>query len=202
MVVLYWSVRYLEARLSDYHTLTFDRLLSFAAAVSNDGAAGRNTSITAFSHAAIVLFPIIAITLPKPSGHTFERDILMSLISMSNRVVAPFFVTLQFFAQYREMRMQQGRPGAFSLLSLGLQVPIMAALAVRWVLRLGNPTWDRNVPAPVQLWYEWAFPAINYAIYALGSAILLACYLLVLRGTAEYDLPEDRQPLLGEARYT
>jgi hypothetical protein len=68
-------------------------------------------------------------TLPKPFGHAFGKDILMALINMCNLVVAPCFVILQFYAQYREMRTQNGNPGALSLVSLGLQTPTMAALA-------------------------------------------------------------------------
>jgi nitrate reductase NapE component len=171
--------------------------MSFAAAMRADGSAGRNISVMAFLHTAIVLFPIVAITLPKPSGHTFGRDIWTSLISMSNLVVAPCFVTLQFYAQYQEMRSQHGRPGALSLPSLGLQVLIAVALAIRWLLRLGDPTWDRNLPVPIWLWYQWGFPAINYALHALGCAFLLVCYLFTARGTAGYGLSEDRLPLLG-----
>ena len=171
--------------------------MSFAATVRTDESAGRNISIIAFLHAAIVLFPIVAITVPKPSEHIFGKDISMALISMSNLVVAPCFVALQFYAQYREMRSQHGRPGALSLLSLGLQVLMTVALAIRWLLRLGDPTWTRNVPVPIWLWYQWGFPAINYALHALGCAFLLVCYLFASRGTTQYGVSADRQPLLG-----
>jgi hypothetical protein len=114
---------------------------------------------------------------------------------MCNLAVAPCFVMLQFYAQYQEMRAQHGNPGALSLLSFGLQVPTMAALGFRWLLRLGDPTWG-NMPAPIRLWYQWGFPAINYAIHALGCAFLLACYLFAGRATVEYGDSEDRVPLL------
>ena len=173
-----------------------ERLLSFVAGEQTDGVSARTVSIAAFLHAAVVLFPAVAAALPKPSGHSWNNDILLALVIMSNQVVAPCFVVLQFVAQYWEMRVQKGDPGALSLLSVGLQVPTMMALGYRWLLRLGNPTWG-HAPAPAWLWYQWAFPSVNYVVHAVGCALLLACYLFSARGTAAHGGSEDRMPLLG-----
>jgi ABC-type dipeptide/oligopeptide/nickel transport system permease component len=97
------------------------------------------TAILAFLHAATVLFPAVAIVLPKPSPHSWETDVPMALITMTNVVVAPLFLLLQFYAQYRECRRQSGHAGAFSLLSLSMQVFVMAILAIRLFIRLGTP---------------------------------------------------------------
>ncbi|KAK3053987.1 hypothetical protein LTR09_004763 [Extremus antarcticus] len=114
---------------------------------------------------------------------------------MSNRIVAPCFIVLQFFAQLREMVNQNGNPGALSLLSIGLQMPTATVLGYRWLLRLGHPTWP-PLPAPVSLWYEWGFPAINYVAHAVGCALLLAGYLLTARRTADHGDSREQLPLL------
>jgi hypothetical protein len=141
-------------------------------------------------------FPCCRNRSSKPAGHSWDRGILIALINMSNLMVAPCFVVLQFVAQFWEMRAQNGNPGALSLLSIGLQVLTSAALGYRWFLRIGNPTWG-NLPASAWLWYQWSFPAINYVAHAVGCAFLLACYVFAARRTAEHGDSEDRMPLLG-----
>jgi hypothetical protein len=84
--------------------------MSFAVAAQADDLSGLNITIVALLHTGVVLFHVTAITLPKPSRHAFEKDILMALIHMCNLAVAPCFVVLQFYAQYQEMRAQHGNP--------------------------------------------------------------------------------------------
>ena len=180
-------------KIRKYYALTCARLISFARAGSRNG---RGISTTASLHAALVLLPVVAIILPQPrSGHTFPKDVMMALIAMSNIVVAPCFVVLEFYAQFRELKAQGGNPGALSLVSVALQMVTMAALGFRWFLRLGHPTWD-NGPAPVWLWYQWGFSAINYLLYAVGCAFLLACYRFAARGIVEYGHSGEQVPLI------
>lgn len=149
---------------------------------------GMSTAIQAFLHAAIVVFPAVAITLPKPSSHSWETDVPTALITMTNMVVAPLFNLLQFYVQYREYRRQSGDAGALSLLSLSIQVPVLAMLAIRLFIRLGTPPWiPRHSYGPyfglwvwdtLQALYSWGMLAINYTIYAIGCVFLLGIYVL------------------------
>jgi hypothetical protein len=144
------------------------------------------TAILAFLHTATVLFPAVAIVLPKPSPHSWEIGVPMALITMTNVVVAPVFLLLQFYAQYREHRRQSGHAGALSLLSLSMQVFVMATLAIRLFIRLGTPPWvpRQNYGPYLALWvwdslrafYTWGMSAINYTVCAVGSIFLLSLY--------------------------
>jgi hypothetical protein len=154
---------------------------------------GKGTAIQAFIHAAIVLFPAIAIALPKPSPHSWETDVPMALITMTN-----IFVLLQFYTQYREYRRQSGNPGALSILSLAFQPPVMAILAIRWFIRLGVLPWvPRHTYGPYfALWvwdsvralYAWGMLAINFSVYVAGCVLLLALYSLSGRSRADGEL--------------
>lgn len=129
------------------------------------------------------------------------RGIIMALIGMADLVVAPCCAYLQFFAQWWEMNAQNGAPGALSLLSIALQVLTMVALGIRWFLRLGHPPWGYRPlwgyrSAPLYIWYQWGFTAINYLLHAVGCAFLLACYLYAARGRVEHGNSGEQVPLL------
>lgn len=157
-----------------------------------------STAILVFLHAAIVLFPAVAITLPKPSPHSLEIDIPGALITMANMVLAPLSLLLQFWAQYREHRRQAGEPGALSIPSLFIQVPVLTVLAIRLFVRLGTVPWfSRHTYGPhFALWvmdmlralYSWGFLAINYAAYLVGCVFLLSLYLLANRNESNGGL--------------
>lgn len=144
---------------------------------------GMRTAILAFLHAAAVLFPVIAIALPTPPPHSWGTDVPTALITMNNMVVAPVFLLLQFYAQYREYRRQSGQAGALTLLSLSIQVPVIAILAIRLFIRLGTPPWvPRHIYGPyfalwvldsLQAFYSWGMLAINYTVCVVGYIFLL-----------------------------
>lgn len=144
------------------------------------------TATLAFLHAAAVLLPAVAITLPKPSPHSWETDVPTALITMTNMIAAPLFLLLQILAQYREHRRQSGQAGALSLLSLSIQVPVIAILAIRLFIRLGAPPWvpRHNYGPYLALWvwdslqafYSWGMLAINYAVCVVGYVFLLGLY--------------------------
>jgi hypothetical protein len=148
---------------------------------------GMSIAILAFLQAAIVLFPAVAIALPTPSPHSWETDVPMALITMTNMVVAPLIAPLQIYAQYREYRRQSGDAGALSLLSHSTQMPVLTILVVRLFIRLGEPprvprqnygpqfalwAWDS-----LQVMYSWGMLAINYTVCAVGYTFLLSLYL-------------------------
>lgn len=128
----------------------------------------------------------------------------MALISMSNTVVAPLFVVLQFHAQFQELQRQSGHPGALSLTSLAVHVPVMATVARRMFVRLGKPEWSAGDPRlpfltwareSLQLWYAWGMVAINYAVCALGCLVLLVGYLCAERRSGRFVAYGERSPL-------
>jgi len=110
----------------------------------------------AFLHAVVVVLPAVAIALPKPSPPSWNTGIPTALIGMTNRVVAPFFIFLQFCAQVQEFRRQNRESGSLSILSLVLQALVLALVSVRWFARLGLPHYDRGdvdkMPLAVRLW--------------------------------------------------
>ena len=107
---------------------------------------------------------------------------------MANRVVAPVFTLLQFYTQVQEFRRQNGGPGSLSLLSLGLQALVMALVSVRWFSRLGSPHYDPGdvdkmslvvrLLEKLPILYAWGMLAINYAVCAVGYALLVCLYVL------------------------
>lgn len=144
------------------------------------------TAVLAFLHAATVLFPAVAITLPKPSPHSWETDVPTALMTMTSLSMAQLFHLLQIFAQCRKHRGQLGHAGALSLLSLSIQVPVVAILAIRPFIRLGTPVWVpcRNYGPYFALWvcdslqafYSWGMLAINYTVCVIGYIFLLSLY--------------------------
>ena len=156
------------------------------------------TSIAAITlvHAALVLFPAIVYALPKPSPRDFGSDIFIGFSVMVNTWVALVFVILQFYPQYLEMRQKSGAPEALSLLSLGLQAPVIIAVAVRWLLRLGAPTWEDQF-APLWYWYQWGALPFSYILHGVGCAILLTAYLIAGREDGVLGTASEETPLLA-----
>lgn len=136
-------------------------------------------------------------SLPKPrDNRSWETEIPMALIIMADEKIAPCSLIVSFCAQLWEMRTQNGDPAALSLLSLGFQAPVIAALAFRWLLRLGHPAWDTSKPGSISLWYQWAFPVVNYAMYAFGCMLLWASYPILGHWATESGDLEGRVSLL------
>lgn len=154
----------------------------------------------------VVVLPALAIALPKPSPASWNTGIPIGFIGMANRIVAPVFILLQFYAQVQEFRRQNGEPGSLSLLSLGLQTLVMALMSVRKFARLGSPHYDAGdvdkMPFVVRLLetlpilHAWGMLAINYAACAVGYALLICCYALGRHGEGVV-LDEERSRLLG-----
>lgn len=153
--------------------------MTFASIHAQDdrGSVGHIILIAAL-HIVLVVVPAVRFALPKPlTRGSWETGLTMAFISMSNDVMAPCSLVLQFFAQLLQMRKQHTDPGAMSLLSLFLQMLAMSFLSFRWFLRLGRPPWGW-VQAEPRIWYQWAFPAVNYLMCAFVSGLLLICYII------------------------
>lgn len=165
---------------------------------ASDGSFLKRAGIAAivFVHAAIFLLPTIAIALPKPSPHEMGRDIFIGLCGMLNHWLVPLFLLLQFYAQFLELRRSAGRPGALSLLFVGLELLVSTSMALRWFLRLRAPAWG-NVPAPLSLWYQWGELPINLILHAIGCLVLLIFYAAGLYSSDADGSVSERVPLLG-----
>ena len=187
-------------------------MILFAAYLSDGRSPGfydRRTSTgiaaIAFVHAAMFLFPAMLIALPKPAPRNMGSDILVGLFVIVNTRLVLFCVLLQYPLQYLELRRMSGAPGALSLVSLGLQAVVILAVAVRWLLRLGAPTWE-DQSAPLQhwfqwvsllwCWYQWGALALNYILHGVGCATLLALYLVASRGGRRQDMVSEETSLL------
>jgi hypothetical protein len=141
------------------------------------------------------LFPAMIIALPKPSPREMGTGIFIGFTLIVNTWVALFFVLLQFYPQDLEMRRMSGTPVALSLLSLALQVVVILAVAVRWLLRLGAPTWgDQSVP--LWYWYKWGNLPFSYILHGIGCAVLLAAYLVTGHRGGRHDVASEA-PLLA-----
>lgn len=162
-----------------------------------DGTRKRSIAGAVLLHAIMFILPIAFITLPKPKPRNMDSGIMIGLFNMINTVVAPFLAVLQFYPQFLEMRRSDYDPGSLSLRSLGLQVLIFTAVAVRWFLRLGAPAWEKSERVELWMWYVWGMLPFNYLIHAVGSAILLAGYILIHSGGGYDGLVNERLPLLG-----
>ena len=152
-------------------------------------------SATAFVHAVLFLFPAVAIALPRPSPRGFGNGVFTGFSVVFNTWIALGLVVLQFYPQYLEFKRMSGLPGSLSLLSLGLRAIVMLAVAVRWFLRLGAPTWGCQL-APLTLWYQWGWLPINYVIYGIGCAVLVGLYLQVGLSDEAGLRVGERAPLL------
>lgn len=82
----------------------------------------------------------------------------------------------------------------------------MGVFSIRWFVRLGTPHYEKGdvdkVSFLVRLWwtlpilYAWGMLATNYAVYALGCALLLCCYCLG-RHSEAVGLGSERARLLA-----
>jgi hypothetical protein len=120
------------------------------------------------------------IALPRASARDWGNMLFVGFSLLVNTWIALFFVIFQFYPQYLEMRRMSGSPGSLSLLSLALQVVVIPAVATRWLLRLGRPTWQES-SVPLWYWYKWGNLPFSYILHAIGCAILLAAYLVTGR---------------------
>ena len=126
---------------------------------------------------------------------------------MANRFVARVFVSLQFYAQVHEFRRQNREPGSLGTLSLVLQALVLALVSIRWFVRLGLTHYDRGdvdkMPldvhslATLQILYAWGMLAINYAVCAVGYALLIRCYVLGRCSEEVVFVDGERSRLLG-----
>ena len=105
-------------------------------------------SATAFIHAALFLFPAMAIALPKPSSRNCDNDIFTGFSAIVNTWMTLVVVVMELYPQVREFRRMCGLPGALSPASLSVRAVVLLAIAVRWFMRLGAPTWGHQ-PAPL-----------------------------------------------------
>lgn len=121
-------------------------------------------------------------------------DIFIGFSLIVNTWVSLVLVVLQFYPQYREFRRQAGDPGALSLLTLGVQAVVLILVAVRWLQRLGAPTWGRQT-APATLWFQWGWLPLNYIVGGIGCAILLGMYLRAGR-PYQVQIAGEETPLL------
>lgn len=170
--------------LTIYSTITF--------AYSATDAVPRKTILTIILlYITMGLFPAALYTFPEASARV-APDPVYAVLELLNIAVATFGVVIQFIAQFAELRRQHGDPGSLSLLSLCLQIPIMAALAARWYLRIKT----ENTKS---LWemYPDSIPVFAYATCALGSSGLLAYYFIALRDRVGPVEESGRVPLLG-----
>lgn len=150
----------------------------------------------AFTHAALFLFPAMLIALPKPSPREMGTAIFIGFTLIVNTWVALFFVLWQFYPQYLEMRRMSGAPGALSFVFLAFQAVVILAIAVRWLLRLGAPTWgDQSVP--LWYWYKWGNLPFSYILHGIGCAVLLSAYLVTRHRGGRQDLETEAAPLLA-----
>lgn len=153
-------------------------------------------SVSTFVHAALFLFPAIAIAWPKSSRSPpdMAQDIFAGFLLIFNTWISLVFVTLRFFPQYRALRRQFGDPDALSLLSLGTQGLVLILVAVRWFQRLGTPRWGHGT-IPFTLWFQWGWLPFTYIVDGIGSFILLGMYLKASR--RQEDVVGEQSPLLG-----
>jgi hypothetical protein len=150
---------------------------------------------TAFIHAVLFLLPAVVIALPKPSPPSMNLDIFTGFSAIINTWVSLIFVALQFYPQYLELRRQAGDPGALSLLTLGIQAVVLILLAVRWLQRLGAPTWGRQA-APASYWFQWGWLPFNYIVGGVGCTVLLGMYLWARRGGGRVRIVGEETTLL------
>lgn len=130
--------------------------------------AGSAIAAIAFAHAALFLFPAMLIALPKPSPREMGNAIFIGFTLIVNTWIALFFVLWQFYPQYLEIRRMSGATGALSLLSLAFQAVVIIAVAVRWLLRLGTPTWGEQ-SVPLWYWYKWGNLSFSYILSCMRS---------------------------------
>lgn len=119
---------------------------------SGTSTSGTTISAIAFVHAALILFPTMAITLPKLSPQHLGTDIFTGFSAIVNIWISLALVTLQFYPQHLELQRTSGSPGSLSLLSLEIRAVVTIAVAVRWFQRFGMPNWESGY-APLTMWY-------------------------------------------------
>lgn len=139
--------------------------------------------------------PIAKFTLPKPPrSHDFGTDIVMlMLLPTLNTVTALVCLLLQLCYTWKD---ESGHSTAVELTIGVLRPLVMTALSLRWHQRLGEPV-GFVLPPSLRLlyrellvccvdlcdWYQRSMLPVNYALYAIGSAVILISNLLSTRGS-------------------
>jgi hypothetical protein len=133
-------------------------------------------------HTMITVFPAVVIAFPRPSAHTISVNLWIGFFGIFGKWAGLFFDMIQFYPQHLQILERDGSPGAVSLLSLALQSLVLGILASRWLLRLGQPTWE-NTLMPIDLWsdfvafsLQWGQIPVLYMIHAVGNLLLLCSY--------------------------
>ena len=159
-------------------------------------ASSTSISATAFIHAALFLFPAVAIALPKPSSRNWDNDIFTGFSAIVNTWMALVFVVMELYPQVLEFRRNSGLPGALSPASLSVRAVVLLGVAIRWFMRLGAPTWGHQ-PAPVTLLFQWGWVSINYIIESVVCMILVVMYLRAGRLNEGWNRASEETPLLA-----
>ena len=144
---------------------------------SDSSFAGRNIyPAYAFVHATLSLFPALAIALPALSPRRMDTSIFIRFSFIFPSWLSLVFLVSQFFSQFLEFKDMSGSPGSLSLSSFGVRAVTTILVAVRWLQRLGAPTWHPLYAAPLTMWFEWGWLPFNYVIEGTGCAILFGMY--------------------------
>jgi hypothetical protein len=155
--------------------------------IGSSSSAGTNSYtfvVVAIIHAAITLTPTLWITLCPPPEHRWDWMLIPFLVNVIGVVVMPLCLALQFTAQLGTLRNQKSDVNSISLLSWCLQVPVLTAVAFRWVCRTGLPPWfpPEQYGPHFGLWlwdimrehYVHCMMAINCLIWACEMYLLVA----------------------------
>ena len=127
-------------------------------------------------HATIFLFPAAAIALPKPSPRDMGIETFTGFSVIGNTWVSLVFGVPQLVPQYLEYRRFGGSLSTLSVPSLAMRAVLSAVLAVRWLQRLGRPTWGRGM-VPVTMWYQWGWLEFNQLFGCVGYVVLMWMYV-------------------------
>jgi hypothetical protein len=167
-----------------FSMLTPCRLSLYSVGSSADGPNSHTFAVVAVIHAAITLVPTIWDTLSSPSNSVWGPRLSPFLVNLTGVVVMPMCLMLQFIAQFRMLRSQDGDLNSISLLSWYLQIPVLAAVAFRWVCRTGLPPWVPPEPygPHFRLWlwdivccyYVHCMMSVNCLIWACEMYLLVA----------------------------
>jgi hypothetical protein len=165
--------------------LTPSRLLLYS--IGSSSSSGTNSctfAVVAVIHAAIILTPTLRVTLCPPPDQRWDSMLIPFLVNVIGVVVMPLCLVLQFTARLRMLWNQNSDQDSISLLSWWLQVPVLVAVAFRWVCRTGLPPWfpPEQYGPHFGLWlwdimrehYVHCMMAINCLIWACEMYLLVA----------------------------
>lgn len=163
------------------------RLLLYSTGSSAGEPSGYSFLVAAVLHAAIILIPTVKVTLPSPSEGKWGLGFFLAFLNFTSIATMPLCLVTQFFAQLSELRGQGDGNDAISLLSWGLQIPVLALIAFRWTCRSGLPPWvlSKRYGSHFWLWlwdmvlyyYCCCTVAFNYLVLSSEMYLLVAYYL-------------------------